>query len=131
MRTYKDFSKANQKLQCQMRATTAFFKVTPSKKGNHKIVPTTSKKFLSLFFPIRKYDYCLFNLYLKQTSHIGIFFRKCLSPIQNSGTSGSGSAGNLSSVSNPNVESGTTSNTNTSNYSYKPPHLTELLLSKY
>ncbi|XP_018579022.1 period circadian protein isoform X2 [Anoplophora glabripennis] len=57
--------------------------------------------------------------------------QKCLSPVQNSGTSGSGSAGNLSSVSNPNIESGTTSVTNTSNDSYKPPHLTESLLFKH
>lgn len=56
--------------------------------------------------------------------------RKCLSPIQNSGASGSGSAGNLSSGSNLNIESATTSATNTSNDSYKPPHLTEALLQK-
>ncbi|XP_019867185.1 period circadian protein isoform X2 [Aethina tumida] len=57
--------------------------------------------------------------------------QKCLSPVQNSGASGSGSAGNLSSGSNPNIESGTTSGTNTStNDSYKPPHLTEALLLK-
>ncbi|CAG9837143.1 unnamed protein product [Diabrotica balteata] len=57
--------------------------------------------------------------------------QKCLSPIQNSGTSGSGSAGNLSSVSNPNMESATT-NTNTSNGdSYRPPLLTESLLVRH
>ncbi|KAK9736489.1 Period protein 2/3C-terminal region [Popillia japonica] len=57
--------------------------------------------------------------------------QKCLSPVQNSGASGSGSAGNLSSGSNPNIESATTSATNTSNDSYKPPHLTEALLFKH
>ncbi|CAH0556603.1 unnamed protein product [Brassicogethes aeneus] len=58
--------------------------------------------------------------------------QKCLSPVQNSGASGSGSAGNLSSGSNPNIESGTTSGTNTStNDSYKPPQLTEALLLKH
>ncbi|XP_071052691.1 period circadian protein isoform X2 [Onthophagus taurus] len=57
--------------------------------------------------------------------------QKCLSPVQNSGASGSGSAGNLSSESNNNIESGTTSGTNTSNDSYKPPHLTEALLCKH
>ncbi|KAJ8961293.1 hypothetical protein NQ318_008978 [Aromia moschata] len=55
--------------------------------------------------------------------------QKCLSPIQNCGTSGTGSA--ESSVSNPNMESGTTSGTNTSNDSFKPPHLTESLLFKH
>lgn len=59
-----------------------------------------------------------------------LFYRKCLSPIQNSGASGSGSAGNLSSGSNQNMESGTTSVTNHSNDSYKPPHLTEELLTR-
>ncbi|CAG9863151.1 unnamed protein product [Phyllotreta striolata] len=59
--------------------------------------------------------------------------QKCLSPVQNSGASGSGSAENLSSVSNPNIESGTTSNTNTTTNadSYKPPLLTESLLVKH
>ncbi|GJQ70192.1 per [Trypoxylus dichotomus] len=57
--------------------------------------------------------------------------QKCLSPVQNSGTSGSGSAGNLSSGSNPNIESATTSATHTSNDSYKAPHLTEALLFKH
>ncbi|XP_056639780.1 period circadian protein isoform X4 [Diorhabda sublineata] len=57
--------------------------------------------------------------------------RKCLSSIQNSGTSRSDSAGNLSSVSNPNIESGTI-NTNTSNGdSYISPLLTESLLVKH
>ncbi|XP_050510213.1 period circadian protein isoform X2 [Diabrotica virgifera virgifera] len=57
--------------------------------------------------------------------------QKCLSPVQNSGTSGSGSAGNLSSVSNQNMESATT-NTNTSNGdSYRPPLLTESLLVRH
>lgn len=63
--------------------------------------------------------------------HLLLVCRKCLSPVQNSGASGSGSAGNLSSGSNQNMESGTTrSVTNTSNDSYKPPHLTEELLTK-
>ncbi|CAH1117393.1 unnamed protein product [Phaedon cochleariae] len=57
--------------------------------------------------------------------------QKRLSPIRKSGTSGSGSAGNLSSVSNVNIESGTASLTNTSNDSYKPPHLTESILVKH
>ncbi|XP_044268555.1 period circadian protein isoform X2 [Tribolium madens] len=57
--------------------------------------------------------------------------QKCLSPIENSGASGSGSAGNLSSVSNPNMESATTSATNTSNDSYKPLLLTEAVLYKH
>ncbi|XP_066251347.1 period circadian protein [Euwallacea similis] len=57
--------------------------------------------------------------------------QKCLSPLQNSGASGCGSAGNLSSGSNPNLESGTTSGTNTSNDDYKPPQLTELVLVKH
>ncbi|KAJ8978518.1 hypothetical protein NQ317_002422 [Molorchus minor] len=52
--------------------------------------------------------------------------QKCLSPTENSGTSGTGSAESF--VSNPNLESGTTSGTNTSNGSYKPTHLTESLL---
>lgn len=73
---------------------------------------------------------CFNSLNKFNKSQAKIFFvsRKCLSPIQNSGTSGSGSAGNLSCVSNPNIESGTS--INTSNDSYKPPHLTESLLSK-
>ncbi|XP_074028753.1 period circadian regulator isoform X2 [Leptinotarsa decemlineata] len=57
--------------------------------------------------------------------------QKCLSPVQNSGTSGSRSAGNLSSVSNPNIETGTTSITHNSNDSYKPPHLTESVLFRH
>lgn len=58
-------------------------------------------------------------------------FRKCLSPVHCSGASGSGSGGNLSSESNPQMENGTTSGTNFSNDSYKPPHLTEALLLKH
>ncbi|XP_066142111.1 period circadian protein [Euwallacea fornicatus] len=57
--------------------------------------------------------------------------QKCLSPVQNSGASACGSAGNLSSGSNPNLESGTTSGTNISNDDYKPPQLTELVLVKH
>ncbi|XP_050307412.1 period circadian protein isoform X2 [Anthonomus grandis grandis] len=57
--------------------------------------------------------------------------QKCLSPLQNSGASGCDSAGNLSSSSNPNMESGTTSGTNTSNDEYKSPHLTESVLIKH
>ncbi|XP_076270074.1 period circadian protein-like [Rhynchophorus ferrugineus] len=57
--------------------------------------------------------------------------QKCLSPVENSGASRSGSAGDLSSGSNPNLESGTTSGTNTSNGSYKPPQLTESVLVKH
>ncbi|XP_030767929.1 period circadian protein-like isoform X1 [Sitophilus oryzae] len=57
--------------------------------------------------------------------------QKCLSPVENSGASRTGSAGNLSSGSNPNLESGTTSGTNTSNNSYKPPQLTESVLVKH
>ncbi|CAH1129795.1 unnamed protein product [Ceutorhynchus assimilis] len=57
--------------------------------------------------------------------------QKCLSPLQNSGASGCGSAGNLSSGSNPNLESGTTSGTNTSNDDYKPPHLTASVLVRH
>ncbi|KAL3282597.1 hypothetical protein HHI36_005772 [Cryptolaemus montrouzieri] len=55
--------------------------------------------------------------------------QKCLSPIHNSGTSGSDSAGVLSSESNPNLESRTGSAT--SNDSYKPLHLTEAILHKH
>lgn len=58
-------------------------------------------------------------------------YRKCLSPVHGSGASGSGSGGNLSSESNPQMENATTSGTNISNDSYKPPHLTEALLLKY
>ncbi|CAH1109624.1 unnamed protein product [Psylliodes chrysocephalus] len=59
--------------------------------------------------------------------------QKCLSPVQNSGTSGSGSAGNLSSLSNPNIENGATTNTNinTNGDSYRPPLLTESLLVRH
>ncbi|KAJ8917493.1 hypothetical protein NQ315_005542 [Exocentrus adspersus] len=57
--------------------------------------------------------------------------QKCLSAVQNDGVSGSDSAGNLSSISNPNLGSSTTSGTNTPNDSYKPPHLTESLLFKH
>ncbi|KAG5886102.1 hypothetical protein JTB14_031702 [Gonioctena quinquepunctata] len=57
--------------------------------------------------------------------------QKCMSPVQNSGASGSGSAGNLSSVSNPNIEIGTASITINSNDSYKPPHLTESILFRH
>ncbi|KAF2905946.1 hypothetical protein ILUMI_00229 [Ignelater luminosus] len=67
----------------------------------------------------------------KSSSAVPACNQKCLSPVQNSGASGSGSAGNLSSGSNPNIESGTTSATNTSNGSYQPPHLTEELLLKH
>ncbi|KAK9869818.1 hypothetical protein WA026_003547 [Henosepilachna vigintioctopunctata] len=55
--------------------------------------------------------------------------QKCLSPVQNSGTSGSGSAGFLSSESNQILESRSASAT--SNDSYKPPHLTEAILHKH
>lgn len=48
-----------------------------------------------------------------------------------SGTSGSGSGGNLSSESNPQMENSTGSGTNFSGDSYKAPHLTESLLQKH
>ncbi|KAL1490355.1 hypothetical protein ABEB36_013066 [Hypothenemus hampei] len=55
--------------------------------------------------------------------------QKCLSPLQNSGASGSGdSAGNLSSGSNPQLESGTTCGTNDG---YKSRQLTEQVLVRH
>ncbi|XP_017763849.1 PREDICTED: period circadian protein isoform X6 [Eufriesea mexicana] len=59
--------------------------------------------------------------------------RKCMSPINGSGASGSGSAENLSSGSNNQTSSasrGNTSNT-TSTESFKPPTLTESLLNRH
>ncbi|XP_024227427.1 period circadian regulator isoform X2 [Bombus vancouverensis nearcticus] len=59
--------------------------------------------------------------------------RKCMSPINGSGGSGSGSAENLSSGSNNQTSSasrGNTSNT-TSTESFKPPTLTESLLNRH
>ncbi|XP_076548457.1 period circadian regulator isoform X2 [Osmia lignaria lignaria] len=59
--------------------------------------------------------------------------RKCMSPINGSGASGSGSAENLSSESNNQTSSpsrGNTSNT-TSTESFKPPTLTESLLNRH
>ncbi|KAJ8939006.1 hypothetical protein NQ314_011256 [Rhamnusium bicolor] len=53
--------------------------------------------------------------------------QKCLSPVENS--SGSGSAENFSSLSNPINESGTTSISNDSHY--KSPHLTQSLLFRH
>ncbi|CAH1996431.1 unnamed protein product [Acanthoscelides obtectus] len=58
---------------------------------------------------------------------------KCLSPIQNSGHmsgSGSGSAENMSSASNPNMETAKSHNI-VSKESFKPLHLTESLLSRH
>nr|CAI5835424.1 unnamed protein product [Callosobruchus analis] len=58
---------------------------------------------------------------------------KCLSPLQNSGDmsgSGSGSAENMSSASNPNMESAN-SLTIVSKDRYKPLHLTKSLLSRH
>lgn len=60
-----------------------------------------------------------------------IFFRKWLSPVQNSGASGCGSTENLSSGSNPNLENGTTSGTNTSNDEFKPTQLTASILVRH
>ncbi|XP_044752877.1 period circadian protein [Coccinella septempunctata] len=60
--------------------------------------------------------------YVNDNSHN----QKCLSPIQNSGTSGSGSAGNLSSESSHLLEFRTPSAK--SSDSYKPPPLTEDIL---
>lgn len=70
---------------------------------------------------------------MRQTLYTGkvltnSFFRKCLSLVQKSGTSGSGSAGVLSSESNPLLESRTPSAI--SSDSYKPPPLTEAILHK-
>lgn len=62
---------------------------------------------------------------------MNLFYRKCLSPVHCSGTSGSGSGGNLSSESNQQIENSTASGTNSSGDSYKPPHLTESLLLKH
>ncbi|XP_029034643.1 period circadian protein isoform X8 [Osmia bicornis bicornis] len=59
--------------------------------------------------------------------------RKCMSPINGSGASGSGSAENLSSESNNQTSSpsrGNTSNT-TSTESFNPPTLTESLLNRH
>lgn len=54
-----------------------------------------------------------------------------MSPIQNSGASGCDSAGNLSSDSNLNLESGTTSGTNISNDDFKPTQLTASILIRH
>ncbi|XP_043804127.1 period circadian protein isoform X3 [Apis laboriosa] len=59
--------------------------------------------------------------------------RKCMSPINGSGASGSGSAENLSSGSNNQTSSASRENTSntTSMESFKPPTLTESLLNRH
>ncbi|XP_076163774.1 period circadian regulator isoform X5 [Ptiloglossa arizonensis] len=72
-----------------------------------------------------------------KTSPTSAAARKCMSPINGSGASGSGSAENLSSGSNNQTSSasrGNTSNTTsntTTTESFKPPTLTESLLNRH